>query len=244
MNGTRAGSSFISKTAALTRKDLQIEARGRSTLPPMVAFSVAVLLLLAFSIAGTTTRADATVGGGELRLADVLAGFLWVTVLFAGLIGFGRSFEVEREEGALDVLLLAPLDRSGLFASKALANLAYILLVQLILIPAAGFLFELRIGNHWPALLLVVALVDIGFVAIGTLFAALAASTSSRELMLPILALPALVPVFIAAVELTSDLFLGRGLDEVASRGWFGILIAFAVAFTTVGALAFEYVVE
>ncbi|MFN2389582.1 MAG: heme exporter protein CcmB [Actinomycetota bacterium] len=244
MSAVAGRAGFLSKTRALAVKDLRIEARGRSTLPPMLAFSFAVMLLLAFAVAGTGARAAAGVSGTELRIADVLAGFVWVTVLFAGLIGFARAFEVERDDGAIDTLLLMPLDRSGLFLSKALTNLTFIVVVEVFLIPAAGFFFQLDVGSDWPALVLVVLLVDLGFVAIGTLFAALAAQTSSRELMLPILALPALVPVFVAAVELTSDLFVGRGLDQVAARGWFGILIAFDVVFATVGALAFEYVLE
>jgi heme exporter protein B len=90
----------------------------------------------------------------------------------------------------------------------------------------------------------VCALADLGFVSIGTLFSSLAAQTRSRELVLPLLALPALVPVFIAATELTSDLFIGAGLDAVAARGWFVILATFDVVFAAVGALAFEYALD
>ncbi|MFN2588528.1 MAG: heme exporter protein CcmB [Actinomycetota bacterium] len=237
---------FVPKTAALVRKDLRIEARGRDTLPPMIAFTLAVVLLLAFSLPDAS-RLDRPVGlptGGSLLLADVLAGFLWVTVLFAGLIGFARSFEVEREEGALDVLLLVPLDRSGLFAAKALSNLVFVLAVEALLLPAYALLFGIDLGARWGALVLVALLVDVGFVCVGTLFAALAAQTSSRELMLPLLALPALVPVFIAATELTSELFAGAGLDAIAARGWFGILAVFDIVFATAGALVFDYAVE
>jgi heme exporter protein B len=90
----------------------------------------------------------------------------------------------------------------------------------------------------------VVLLVDVGFVAIGTLFAALAAQTRSRELVLPILSLPALVPVFIAAVELTSDLFVGGGFGSISERGWFGLLVGFDVIFTTLGAISFDYALD
>ena len=236
---------FLGKTLALAAKDLRTEVRSRDTLPPMLAFSLAVTLLLAFSLpASSGLRVPATTPVGTVPLADVLAGFVWVTVLFAGLIGFARTFEVERACGAIDPLLLTPLDRSGLFTAKVLANGAYIVAVQLFLLPAFALLFQIDLGSRWPALIGVVLLVDIGFVAVGTLFSALAAQTSSRELMLPILALPALVPIFIAAVELTSEMFLGGGVDEVASRGWFGILLAFDVIFTTLGALVFEYALE
>ncbi len=236
---------WLHKSALLVRKDLRVEARGRDTLPPMLAFAFAVTLLLAFTLPGSTRlAAPVSVPGGTVAVVDVVSGFLWITVLFAGLIGFARTFEVEREEGAIDSLLLVPLDRSGLFAAKAVANLAYIAAVQGLLLPTFALFFALDLGARWFVLVLVTILVDLGFVAIGTLFASLAAQTRSRELILPILALPALVPVFIAAVELTSDLFVGGGLDAVATRGWFGVLIAFDVVFMTIGALAFEFAID
>lgn len=241
-----AAAGFLPKTAALVRKDLRIEARGRDTLPPMLAFTLAVVLLLAFSLPDASALDDAVrlPTGGTLLLADVLAGFLWVTVLFAGLIGFARTFEVERDGGALDVLLLVPLDRAGLFAAKAVANLVFVVSVEVLLLPIYAVLFGVNLGSDWIALALVVLLVDVGFVCVGTVFSALAAQTSSRELMLPLLALPALVPVFIAATELTSDLFSGAGLDAVAARGWFTILAVFDVVFATAGALIFDFTLE
>jgi heme exporter protein B len=240
-----SGTGFVGKTAALMRKDLKTEARGRDTLPPMLAFAFAVTLLLAFALPGETKlSAPVRLPVGAISVADVLSGFLYVTVLFAGLIGFARTFEVEREEGAIDALLLAPLDRSGLFLSKALANLIYVVAVEVFVVPVFALLFTFDLGSRWFVFVLVLALVDIGFVAVGTLFASLAAQTRSRELMLPILALPVLVPVFIAGTQLTADLLRGGGLETVATRGWFGILIAFDVIFAIVGALAFEFVVE
>jgi heme exporter protein B len=237
-----SGAGFVAKTALLARKDLTIEARGRDTLPPMLAFAFAVTVLLAFTLPDTgAPSATVSLPSGTAPIADVLAGFLWVTVLFAGLVGFARSFEVERQDGAIEALLLAPLDRSGLFVAKAVSNLVSLAGVQLVLLPAFVVLFPVEMG---PAIVLVVVLVDIGFVSVGTLFASLAAATRSRELVLPILALPALVPVFIAAVELTSSLFAGETLATIASTGWFGILLAFDVVFGIVGALAFEFAVD
>jgi heme exporter protein B len=211
----------------------------------MVAFAVAVAILLAFSVPSTgaiTTRV--AIAAGSVRLADVLAGFLWVTILFAGLIGFARTFEVEREEAAMDSLLLAPLDRSGLFFGKAIPNLLFIVLVEAILLPLFAVLFGIGLDTSWPLLLGVTLLADLGFVAVGTLFSALAAQTTSRELVLPILALPVLVPIFIAAVVLTSDLFAGSSLGEITRRGWFAILIAFDIIFITAGALLFEFTLD
>lgn len=240
-----AGPGFVAKTMALARKDLRTEVRGRDTLPPMLAFAFAVTVLLAFVLPGDARlSAPIDLPAGAVSTAAVLAGFLYVTVLFAGLIGFARTFEIEREEGAVDALLLAPLDRSGLFLSKALANFVYLLFVEALVVPVFALLFSFDLGARWLALILVLFLVDVGFVAVGTLFASIAAQTRSRELMLPILALPVLVPIFIAGTQLTADLLLGGGLEAVATRGWFGILIAFDVVMGVVGALAFEFVVE
>jgi heme exporter protein B len=240
-----AAPGFFSKSLALVSKDLRVEWRGRDTLPPMIAFAVTVALLLAFAVPETTPLDRAVESPvGAVALADVIAAFLWITVLFAGLIGFARTFEVEREDGAIESILLSPLDLSGVFAAKALANLAFLVIVEMVLVPVLALMFAIHIGGDWVAFALVTALVDVGFVAIGTLFASLAAQTRSRELILPILALPVLVPVFIAAFELSSDLFSGRGLEAVAARGWFGILIAYDVVFATVAALTFEFVID
>jgi heme exporter protein B len=242
----RATPGFFAVTAALLGKDLRVEARARDTLPPMLAFAMAVALLLAFSLPGSGTglRAAVALVPGSVPLSDVLAGFLWVTVLFAGLVGFARTSQMEREEEALDALLLAPVDRSALFVAKAAANLVYLAAVEVVLVPVFALLWTIRLGAGWGAFVAVTLLVDVGFVTIGTLFAALAAHTRSRELMLPILALPALVPVFIAAIELTSDLWSGGGFGSVAADGWFGILVAFDEIFAVVGALAFDYVLD
>lgn len=242
---SRAGTGFLGKTLLLARKDLRVEARGRDTLPPMLAFAFAVTLLLAFALPGESRlTAPVRLPLGSVELADVLAAFLYVTILFAGLIGFARTFEVEREERAIDALLLAPLDRSGLFLSKALANLLHLVAVELFLVPAFALLFSFDLGARWLVLVVVLALVDVGFVSVGTLFASLAAQTRSRELMLPILALPILVPIFIAGTQLTSDLLEGRGLAAVTARGWFVILAGFDVVFAIAGALAFEFVLD
>ena len=240
-----ASPGFLAKTWALARKDLTVEIRGRDTLLPMLVFALTVTSLVGLALPEAAgPRAPVRVGAGTVPLADVIAGFLWITVLFAGLIGFARAFEIEREEGAIDALLLVPVDRSGLFLAKALANFAAIAALEAVTVPLFALVFGLRLGAGWAGVVLVIVLVDVGFVSIGTLMATLAAQTRSRELLLPILALPALVPVFVAATELSSDLFMGEDLGGIASRGWFAILLAFDAIAAVVGALAFEYVLE
>jgi heme exporter protein B len=230
------GAGVLAKTKALVGKDVRSELRGRDTLAPMLAFAFVVTLVLAFTLPKTRPLTDES--------SAVLSGFLWVTVLFAGLIGFARTFAVEREDGAIDALLLAPLDRSALFAAKAVTNLSYIFVIEVVLVPVFALLFNLGLGSSWGTLLLVILLVDVGFAAVGTLFAALASHTRSRELVLPILALPVLIPVFIAAVELSAQAFTGGRLTDLQADGWFAILIAFDIIFVVLGALTFEQVVD
>jgi heme exporter protein B len=236
---------FVSKTMALVAKDLRIEVRARDTLPPMLAFSLAVTLLLAFTLPSSTAPGRAVnLPVGSVALNDVLAGFLWITILFAGLVGFARTFEVERREGAIDSLLLVPVDRSALFIAKALANLTFVVLVEVFLLPLFLLLFQIDVATDWWLLVVILLLGDIGFVAVGTLFASLAARTTSRELMLPILALPVLVPLFIAGVELTSDLFARGGTESIVDEGWFVVLLAFDVVIGVAGALVFEFALD
>lgn len=238
-----ASPGFMTKAWALVQKDVKIELRGRDTLPPMVAFAVAVGLLLAFALPGDP-HLSRSIGASGARLADVVAGFFWVTVLFAGLIGFARTFDIETEDGALDALLLVPLDRSGLYLAKALSNLAIVVATEIVLLPIFAFVFGLDLGTRWFALIGITALVDVGFAAVGTLFASVAAHTRSRELLLPLLALPVLVPIFIAAVELSSRTFLGGGLGAIKGSGWFVILVAYDILFAVSSALIFEFVIE
>jgi heme exporter protein B len=236
---------FISKTVALVRKDIRVELRARETLLPMMMFAFTVTLLLAFTLPGGPTGARALrLPVGTLPASDVLAGFLWVTVLFAGLIGAARTFEVEREHDVVEALLLVPLDRSGIFIAKALVNLSYVVALQIVLLPTFSLLFDLPLAQRFGSILAVVALVDIGFVVVATTFAALAARTRSRELLLPILSLPALVPIFIAAVELTSAIFAGEPTGSVAATGWFGVLVAFDVIFSVASTITFEFVLD
>jgi heme exporter protein B len=237
--------SWSAKALLLVRKELRIEFRARDTLPPMVVFAAAVVLLLALSAPGSAiVPLDRPAAPGTLPASDVLPAFLWITVLFAGLIGFSRGFESERNNGTLDVLLLLPVDRSAVFVAKAAANLLFLLVVEIVLIPLAAIFFSIDLGASWAQLALIALLLDIGFVGAGTLLAAVASTTRNRELMLPILALPLLVPPFLAALELSSDVLLGAGMGTVAGRGWFVLLVAYDVVVITAGVMSFEFAIE
>ncbi len=216
------------KVWAVARKDLLIELRSRDVISSAIVFTLLVLLIFNFALdlTGDTVRA-------------VAPGILWVTFIFAGMLTLGRTFARERERGALQGLLLAPLDRGGLFIAKLVVNLLLLGIVEVVALPAFIALYNLspRPGE----LLAVVALGTVGFATVGTLFAAVAANTRAREALLPLLLFPVLVPVIIGAVKAT-----GETLPGVAPGGppWLGLLIAFDALFLALGYALFEYVIE
>ena len=216
------------KVWAVARKDLLIELRSRDVLSSAVVFTLLVLLIFNFAL-------DLT--GDAVRA--VAPGVLWVTFVFAGMLTLGRTFARERERGALQGLLLAPLDRGALFLAKLLVNLLLLGIVEAAALPAFVALYNLapRLGD----LLAVVALGTLGFAAIGTLFAAVAANTRAREALLPLLLFPVLVPVIIGAVKATGDSLPG---GATGGPPWLGLLAAFDAIFLALAYATFEYVIE
>ncbi len=220
--------SYWRKVWAVVRKDLLIELRSRELLSSAVVFALLVLLIFNFAL-------DLT---GEIVRA-VASGILWITLLFAGMLTLSRGFAREQERGALQGLLLAPLDRGGLFLAKLLVNLLLMGVVELFALPIFVALYNL---NMRPLpLLAIVGLGTVGFAAVGTLFGAIAANTRAREALLPLLLFPVLVPVIIGAVQATNETVPGV---VPAGPPWIGLLIAFDLLFLGLGYLLFEYVIE
>jgi heme exporter protein B len=170
----------------------------------------------------------------------VLPGVLWIAITFAGVLGLNRSFILEQDRGSLEGLLLAPMDRSAIYFGKLIGNLLFIFIVELLLLPLMTVLFNVWLLS--PALLLVVALGTIGYAAVGTLFAALSINTRAREVMLPILLFPVMVPVFVAGVQAVSRLLDGETLADIFR--WVQLLVAYDAIFIAAAMLLFEYVVE
>jgi heme exporter protein B len=220
--------SYFRKVWAIARKDLLIELRSRDVLSSAVVFTLLVLLIFNFALdlTGETVRA-------------VAPGVLWVTFIFAGMLTLGRTFARERERGALQGLLLAPLDRGALFLAKLLVNLLLLGLVESAALPAFVALYNLDLRPG--PLLAVVLLGTLGFAAVGTLFAAVAANTRAREALLPLLLFPVLVPVIIGAVKATGESLAGTA---PAGPPWLNLLIAFDAIFLALAYLLFEYVIE
>ena len=224
-------SRFVGQLQTLIWKELLIEARGRETVLAGGVFALLVLVVFRFAL--------------DLRVENVPAvapGVLWVTVTFAGVLSLGRSFARERDRRTLDGLLLAPVDRSALYLAKVTASVASMLLVEVIALPAFIGLFDLSVD--FPLLALALVLGTLGLAGVGTLFAAIAAHTRAREVMLPLLLFPIQVPVILATVKSTGAAIRIPGIDPPELGQWLGLLIAFDALFLGLSVVLFDYAIE
>ncbi len=222
--------AYLGQVAAVARKDLLLELRSRERLVVTGTFAVLVAVVFSFSL-------DPTV-----RARSITGAMIWVTVLFAGILGLGRSFAMEREDEALSGILLAPVDRGAVFLGKFLANLAILLAVEALVFPVYALFFGVAFTGSLAGVAAIVLLASAGFMLLGTLFAAVSAHTRLGETVLPILLLPLLIPVVIFAVSGTQRLLVGRPLEEVT--GNLKMLLAFDLIYLIVCTLTFGFVVE
>ena len=220
---------YLRAVGAVLWKDLAAELRSRELLSAMLVFALLVILIFNFAL--------------ELDLATrqtVTSGVLWVTFAFAGTLGLNRSMAVERDRGCLDGLLLAPVDRSALYFGKALGNLAFMLIIEGMVLPAYSILYNVNLFR--PGLLGVVLLGSIGYAAVGTLLSSMTVQARTRDVLLPILLFPVVLPVLIPAVKATNAVLLG--LEAAELWPWLNLLIAYDVIFTAVAFMLFDFVVE
>ena len=209
--------------------DLRTEYRAKDVLPAMVYFSLLVLVIFNFAIDLRDVSIDA-----------VAPGMLWVGFCFAGILGLNRSFSREQERGAMDGLMLAPMDRSAIYFGKLLTNFCFMALVEVVMVPVFALLFNVTTLGWMlvPSL----ALGTLGFAAVGTFFAALAVNTRSREVLLPVLVFPLVVPIIIAAVKTTGA---SLSLEPFAPAiGWLNLMVAFDAIFLAVSYVLFGAVLE
>jgi heme exporter protein B len=222
----------ISAAVTILRKDLRIEWRTKESVPAMTLFTVTCFVLFHFGL-------DRDALDGQLA-----SGVLWVTLLLAAVIGVTRLFAAEREQGGIDGLLLAPIDRTALFLAKGAALFLFLLALELVAVPAFGLLLlgpDLLDGL--PQLLLILLLADLGLAAVGALTAALAAETRARELIVPLLLLPLLVPLLIAAARASEPLMRVSASSEDLGR-WLGLLALYDVVFILLSIAVFDYLLE
>lgn len=222
---------FLRQLMALVWKEVVVEVRSRESVLAGAVF--ALLVLVVFNLAFDLRVENA---------AAVAPGVLWVTVSFAGVLSLGRAFTRERDRATLDGLLLAPMDRSALYLAKVIGNVASMMVVELIALPAFIALFAVAVDL--PQLLVVLVLGTVGFAGVGTLFAAVAAQTRAREVLLPVLLFPVQVPVVLATVKSTGATIHLATTDPSDLANWLGLLVAFDALFLGLSLLLFDFAVD
>ena len=222
---------YLRQIGALVWKDVVVEYRTRERIAAMGGFTVLVGILFNYAIDPTVVEPQA-----------IASGLIWMTVIFGGMLGLGRTFHLEEEDGAFQGVLLSPIPRDALFLGKVLSNFILLSAVTALVFAVFALFFGLDFGRHPLALTAVVLLGILGFVAVGTLFSAISARTSMGDTLLPILVFPLMVPVIIYGVTATSSLFAGLPVSEV--DGNIRMLGAFAAVSLAAGAGLFRFVVE
>jgi heme exporter protein B len=219
------------RVRAIAWKDLTAERRSKAGFKSVAALGVTILVLFGFAL-GPDTQA----------LRDASVGALWLAVFFAGVLAFNRSYQVELDGGALDTLLLYSGARWTIFTGKLIANLVFVLLMLVIVLVAGVVLFQVNVPDSWPTLLAVLLLGVIGLVTLGTFYAAMASRSRAREVLLPLLLFPMMVPALLAAIQASKALM---GADLMHESGaWIRLLVAYDTVFLITTHLAFEYVIE
>ena len=219
------------RVSAVAAKDLTAERRAKANIVAVTSLGALTLLVFGFAI-----------GPDVATLRTAAAGILWLSVLFSGVLVFHRSYQIELDGGALETLLLYPGERWEIFAGKLLANLCIVLLVEAIVIPVALVLYHVSVPDTWPALLAVIMLGTLGFVTLGTFYSAMASRTRSREVLLPLLLFPMLVPVLLAATEGSASYLVGNAMGDAGA--WLRLLVVFDVIFLLGALLVFEHIIE
>ena len=221
----------VQRVLVIAGKDLAIERRAKANFNAVVFLAAMMLLLFGFAL-----------GPDAAALRAAAAGTLWLTVVFSGSLAFNRSYQTELDDGALETLLLYPGSRKSVFVGKLIANLVFLLAVELVLVPMAMILYGLSLGDGFGGIVLAMLLGTIGFVTMGTFYAAMASRLRAREVLLPLLLFPMLVPLLVGAVEVTGA-FLGQ--DPFATTGrWLAMMAGYDVVFLLATIGGYDFVID
>ncbi|TMA64224.1 MAG: hypothetical protein E6J73_07685 [Deltaproteobacteria bacterium] len=223
--------SLLSETFLLLRKDLLLELRRRDSLLTMFFFGTLLLFVFHFSF---DLPPD--------KVAEMTPALLWLAFLFTGTLGLAQLFNAERENHCLDALLLSPLDRGALFLAKTSFNLILMVLVEIVVIPLFWILFNLNSWNLLPQLFLVTFLGTVGFCVLGTIMAAITLKARARELLLPLILFPLMIPIILATIRCMENVLRTGELGDALP--WLRLLLGFDVIFLTLGVLIFDWVIE
>jgi len=223
--------SLVRSTLALLRKDLLIEWRTRARLNALVFFSLATLLLFSFALGPDTKLLERNAGG-----------YLWLAILFASVLALGESFRVEQENACLDGLRLIPADARAIFLSKALGNGLLLLVLGILLVPVMAALYGVRIQLGLGPLGLTLLLGCMGLSAPGTVYASIASNARARDVLLPLLLFPLIIPALLAAAKATNLVLQGDPMNQLGS--WLGLLAGFNLIYWSLGFVLFPRVIE
>ncbi len=222
--------TMLREAAAVAGKDLRIELRGRYALGAVLPFAATLLITFGLSL-----------GPGRGLLLQTAPGLLWLAVLFASVLSFRRAYEAESEDGALEGLALAPIDRASIFLGKAAAVAVQLWALELAIVLLVAVLFGLPFGGAPLVVLGAFALGTIGLAAVGSLFGVLESSPRAREAVFPVLVLPLAVPVLLGGVKATALATSGHGAD---AGSWLVLLLAFDAVFLSAGTLVFGFLLD
>ena len=223
--------TLLNETYLLLWKDLLVDLRRRESLLTIFFFGTLLLFVFHFSF---DLAPD--------KVAEMAPGLLWLAFLFTGTLGLAQLFNAERENHCLDALLLSPLDRGALFLAKTAFNLILMLLVEIVVIPLFWILFNLNSWNLLPQIFLVSLLGTVGFCSLGTMMAAVTLRARARELLLPLVLFPLMIPVILATIRCMETILRMGEFGEALP--WLRLLLGFDVIFLTLGVLLFDHVIE
>ena len=222
---------YLNQIAAIVWKDFVTELKTRELLSAMFIFALLVILIFIFSINLSIVKAS-----------EVGPGILWVAFLFAGTIGLNRSFMLEKENSCLMGLMLVPADRTTIYFGKLISNLIFLSIMELFILPLFMIFFNIDLLSHLGRLLVVVFLGTLGFCALGTLLSSLSANLKTREIMLPILLYPLLIPIIIGAVRMTGQILDGTELADMMK--WIGLTASFDIIYIGVSIMTIDHILE
>jgi heme exporter protein B len=227
------------KFLEIAKKDLLAEFRTKQMLNSMIIFALLVIVIFSFAFGNEATI---YIPNLKKKIVDLLApGMLWIAFTFAGMLGLSRSFAGEKEEGCLDGLKLCPVDRSDIYNGKVLSNAVLMFLMEIATLPIFIVLFSYDIKNL-PGLIVVIILGTFGFIFVGTLLSALTVNTRTREILLPVILFPVLIPVILSAVTATAAMLGNGDLSDIS--GELQILAVYDIIFFVVAQMVFEYTIE
>ncbi len=212
-------------------KDLKLDIRRAENFFSMLFFSVTILLIFAFALPQK-----------QSTQVDILSGVFWIVFLLSGLLSLNKTFQQEKENGCIEALLVSPVNRGAIFLGKMLGTVVFILIVQILVIPVFGILFHHSVIENFSWFLLMSLLAALGFGSLGTLLAGLTSDIRFREILLPLLLFPLIIPLLLACVRITQSLLAGEGI--LGAGDWLRLLVGFDAIFMIVSFLVFEFVME